>query len=175
MKFSLRLLPTFVAGVIASVLMATSAQAQAPKVRFTLDWVVQGQHAPFLLAKGKGYFDQEGVDVTVDVGNGSAGTVQRLASGSYDMGFADLSTLIEFVGNNPALPKAQAVYMVHERNPNALFALKKSGIAKPADLKGKKISGPVFSSTRKTWPLFARATGLKVDDVAWQNVAPDMV
>lgn len=175
MKCSFRLLPIFVAGVIASVLMATSAQAQAPKVRFTLDWVVQGQHAPFLLAKGKGYFDQEGVDVTVDVGNGSAGTVQRLASGSYDMGFADLSTLIEFVGNNPALPKAQAVYMVHERNPNALFALKKSGIAKPADLKGKKISGPVFSSTRKTWPLFARATGLKVDDVTWQNVAPDMV
>ena len=152
------------------------AQTHAPaKVRFTLDWVVQGQHAPFLLAKGKGYFDQEGVDVTVDVGNGSAGTVQRLASGAYEMGFADLSTLIEFMGNNPHLPRAQAVYMVHERNPNALFAHKKSGISKPSDLKGKKISGPVFSSTRKTWPLFARATGLKVDDAAWQNVAPDMV
>ncbi|MBL8383036.1 MAG: ABC transporter substrate-binding protein [Burkholderiales bacterium] len=159
----------------AWIVCAAAAHAQAPKVRFSLDWVVQGQHAPFLLAKGKGYFDQEGVDVTVDVGNGSAGTVQRLASGAYDMGFADLSTLIEFLGNNPHLPRVQAVYMVHERNPNALFALKRSGISKPADLKGKKISGPVFSSTRKTWPLFARATGLKVDDAAWQNVAPDMV
>ena len=159
-----------------SALVAGAQGQQAPvKVRFTLDWVIQGQHAPFLVAKGRGYFDQEGVDVTIDVGNGSAGTVQRLASGAYDMGFADLSTLIEFLGNNPNLPRAQAVYMVHERNPNALFALKKSGIAKPADLKGKKISGPVFSSTRKTWPLFARATGLAVDDVAWQNVAPDMV
>jgi NitT/TauT family transport system substrate-binding protein len=156
--------------------LAPSAFAQTPaKLRFTLDWVIQGQHAPFLLAKAKGYFDQEGVDVTIDVGNGSAGAIQRLASGAYDMGFADLSTLIEFLGNNPNLPRPQAVYMVHERNPNALFAMKKSGIAKPADLKGKKISGPVFSSTRKTWPLFARATGLKVDDVAWQNVAPDMV
>jgi len=175
MKCSFRPLCAAVAVMLAGVLAAASAHAQAPKVRFSLDWVVQGQHAPFLLAKGKGYFDQEGVDVTVDVGNGSAGTVQRLATGAYDMGFADLSTLIEFLGNNPSLPKAQAVYMVHERNPNALFALKKSGITKPADLKGKKISGPVFSSTRKTWPLFARATGLKVDDVSWQNVAPDMV
>ena len=164
------------AAMTALLLIPASSPAQTPpKVRFTLDWVVQGQHAPFLLAKGKGYFDQEGVDVTVDVGNGSAGTVQRLASGAYEMGFADLSTLIEFMGNNPHLPRAQAVYMVHERNPNALFAHKKSGITKPSDLKGKKISGPVFSSTRKTWPLFARATGLKVDDAAWQNVAPDMV
>ncbi len=98
----------------------------------------------------------KGVDVTVDFGNGAAGTVQRLASGAYEMGFADLSTLVEFMGNNPHLPRAQAVYMVHERNPNALFARKRSGITKPSDLKGKKISGPVFSSTRKTWPLFAR-------------------
>ncbi len=173
----MHVLARLLAATIAALLLipAASHAQTPPKVRFTLDWVVQGQHAPFLLAKGKGYFDQEGVDVTVDVGNGSAGTVQRLASGAYEMGFADLSTLIEFMGNNPHLPRAQAVYMVHERNPNALFAQKKSGISKPADLKGKKISGPVFSSTRKTWPLFARATGLKVDDAAWQNVAPDMV
>ena len=155
---------------------ALPAASQTPvKVRFTLDWVIQGQHAPFLLAKGKGYFDQEGVDVTLDTGNGSAGSVQRLATGAYDMGFADLSTLIEFMSNNPNLPRAQAVYMVHERNANALFAQKKSGISKPADLKGKKISGPVFSSTRKTWPLFARANGLNVNDATWQNVAPDIV
>ena len=173
----MHVLARLLAATIAALLLipAASHAQTPPKVRFTLDWVVQGQHAPFLLAKGKGYFDQEGVDVTVDVGNGSAGTVQRLASGAYEMGFADLSTLIEFMGNNPHLPRAQAVYMVHERNPNALFAHKKSGISKPSDLKGKKISGPVFSSTRKTWPLFARATGLKVDDAAWQNVAPDMV
>ncbi len=83
--------------------------------------------------------------------------------------------MIEFLGNNPQTPRLQAVYMIHERNPNALFALKKSGIAKPADLKGKKISGPVFSSTRKTWPLFARATGLPVDAATWENVPPDLV
>lgn len=159
-----------------TALIALPAAAQGPtKLRFSLDWIVQGQHAPFLLAQSKGYFKDEGLDVTIDTGNGSAGTITRVASGAYDMGFADLSSMIEYLGNNPGTPRLQAVYMIHEKNPNALFALKKSGISKPADLKGKKISGPVFSSTRKSWPLFARANGLKVDDVAWQNVAPDMV
>lgn len=164
------------AAAIAAVLFCAGAFAQAPtKLRFSLDWIVQGQHAPFLLAQQKGYYKDEGLDVTIDVGNGSAGTVTRVASGAYDMGFADLSSMIEYLGNNPGTPRLEAVYMVHEKNPNALFALKKSGIAKPADLKGKRISGPVFSSTRKTWPLFARANGLKVEDAQWQNVAPDMV
>lgn len=160
---------------LALVALAGAAHAQTTKVRFSLDWIVQGQHAPFLHALAKGYFKDEGLDVTIDAGNGSAGTIVRVASGAYDMGFADLSSMIEYLGNNPGTPRLQAVYMIHERNPNALFALKKSGIAKPADLKGKKISGPVFSSTRKTWPLFARATGLPVDAATWQNVAPDMV
>jgi NitT/TauT family transport system substrate-binding protein len=152
------------------------AAAQQPaKVRFSLDWIVQGQHAPFLHTLAQGYFRDEGLEVTIDTGNGSAGTIGRVASGAYDAGFADLSSMIEFLGANPQTPPLQAVYMVHERNPNALFALKKSGIAKPADLKGKKISGPVFSSTRKTWPLFARATGLPVDAATWQNIAPDLV
>jgi NitT/TauT family transport system substrate-binding protein len=161
---------------IAAVLLAAAAHAQTPvKVKFSLDWIVQGQHAPFLLAQSKGYFKDEGLDVTIDTGSGSAGTIGRVASGAYDMGFADISSMIEYLGNNPGTPRLQAVYMIHEKNPNALFALKKSGIAKPADLKGKKISGPVFSSTRKTWPLFARATGLKVEDAQWQNVSPEMV
>jgi NitT/TauT family transport system substrate-binding protein len=161
---------------LCACLAAAGAAAQGPtKLRFSLDWIVQGQHAPFLLAQQKGYFKDEGLDVTIDVGNGSAGTITRVASGAYDMGFADLSSMIEYLGNNPGTPRLQAVYMVHEKNANALFALKKSGIVKPVDLKGKKISGPVFSSTRKTWPLFARANGLKTDDAQWQNVAPDMV
>ncbi len=165
-----------VVGLAVGLANAGAVQAQTPtRLKFSLDWIAQGQHAPFLHAASRGYFKDEGLDVTIDVGNGSAGTITRVASGAYELGFADLSSMIEYLGNNPGTPRLQAVYMVHEKNPNALFALKKSGIAKPADLKGKKISGPVFSSTRKTWPHFARATGFAPDAATWQSVAPDLV
>ena len=80
----------------------------------------------------KGYFKDEKLDVTVDAGNGSGGTVTRVASGAYDMGFADLAALMEFHANNPTAPnKPVAVMMVYNNTPAAVLALKKSGIKSP--------------------------------------------
>jgi hypothetical protein len=81
--------------------------------------------------------------VTIDSGNGSGGTVTRVASGSYDMGFADLAALMEFHANNPDAPnKPVAVMMVYNNTPAAVLALKKSGIAKPADLERQEARRP---------------------------------
>ncbi|HEY4165807.1 MAG TPA: ABC transporter substrate-binding protein, partial [Reyranella sp.] len=58
-----------------------SAAAQTP-IKFTLDWVFQGPTSPFLVALDKGYYKAEGLDVTMDPGQGSAGAVQRVATGA---------------------------------------------------------------------------------------------
>ncbi len=154
----------------AAALQAPAAVAQQA-VKFTLDWRFEGPGALFLLPAAKGYFKAEGLDVTIDSGAGSAGAVNRIATGGYDMGFADLAALIEFLANNPT-NKTQAVFMVYETAPAAIFTLKKNGIAKPADLAGKKIGAPPFDAARKAWPIFAKAVGLKTDAVTWQNMDP---
>jgi NitT/TauT family transport system substrate-binding protein len=154
----------------AAALQAPGASAQQA-VKFTLDWRFEGPGALFLLPAAKGYFKAEGLDVTIDSGAGSAGAVNRIATGGYDMGFADLAALIEFLANNPQ-NKTQAVFMVYETAPAAIFTLKKNGIAKPADLAGKKIGAPPFDAARKAWPIFAKAVGLKTDAVTWQNMDP---
>jgi NitT/TauT family transport system substrate-binding protein len=60
------------AGVLmASIsVQATPALAETP-IKFTLDWKFEGPAAGFLLALDKGYFKAEGLDVTIDTGNGS--------------------------------------------------------------------------------------------------------
>ena len=111
--------------------------------------------------------------MTIDAGNGSGGTVTRVASGTYDMGFADVAALMEFHANNPDAPnKPVGVMMVYNNTPAAVLALKKSGIAKPADLTGKKLGAPVFDAGRKAFPIFQKVNG--VGNVAWTAMDPPL-
>ena len=152
---------------------ALPARAQETAIKFQLDWRFEGPAAMFLVPAAKGYFKAEKLNVTVDAGNGSGGAVTRVASGSYDMGFADLAALMEFHANNPtAANKPVAVMMVYNNTPAAVLALKKSGIKTPADLNGKKLGAPVFDAGRKAWPIFAKANN--VGNVAWTAMDPPL-
>jgi NitT/TauT family transport system substrate-binding protein len=159
--------------VAAALIVApTLALAQTP-IKFQLDWRFEGPAALFLASQAKGHYKAAGLDVTIDAGNGSGGTVTRVASGTYDMGFADLAALMEFHANNPDAPnKPVAVMMVYNNTPAAVLALKKSGITKPADLNGKKLGAPGFDAGRKAFPIFAKANN--VSSVQWTSMDPPL-
>ena len=143
----------------AALALASSlgaAHAQNTPIKFQLDWRFEGPAALFLQPAAKGYFKDAGLDVSIDAGNGSGGAVARVASGAYDMGFADMASLMEFHANNPDAPnKPVGVMVVYNNTPAAVMALKKSGIKTAADLSGKKLGAPVFDSGRKAFPVFA--------------------
>jgi NitT/TauT family transport system substrate-binding protein len=161
-----------VAAAAASLLGTPLAQAQTP-IKFQLDWRFEGPAALFLASQAKGYYKAAGLDVTIDAGNGSGGTVTRVASGTYDMGFADMAALMEFHANNPDAPnKPVAVMMVYNNTPAAVLALKKSGITKPADLSGKKLGAPGFDAGRKAFPIFAKANN--ITGVQWTSMDPPL-
>ena len=150
------------AAVVALVAIAGAlpgaASAQDTKIKFQLDWRFEGPSALFLLTKAKGYFAQEKLDVEIDAGSGSGNAVNRVASGTYQMGFADLAAVIEFVGNNPTAPsKPVGVMMLYDSTPAAVFSLRKTGIKSPADLHGKKLGAPVFDAGRRAFPIFVTA------------------
>ncbi|MFM7332674.1 MAG: ABC transporter substrate-binding protein [Brachymonas sp.] len=157
----------------ASLLAGTAfAQANTP-IKFQLDWRFEGPAALFLSPIAKGYFKDAKLDVTLDAGTGSGATVQRIASGTYDMGFADMAALMEFHANNPDAPnKPVAVMMVYNNTPAAVLTLKKNGITKPADLVGKKLGAPVFDAGRRAFPIFQKANN--VGAVTWVTMDPPL-
>ena len=159
---------------LAAASLATSASmAQTTPIKFQLDWRFEGPAALFLTPAAKGYFKDAKLDVTIDAGNGSGGTVTRVASGAYDMGFADTAALMEFHANNADAPnKPVAVMMVYNNTPASVMALKKSGIKTPADLAGKKLGAPVFDAGRRAFPIFAKEN--KVGAVTWVSMDPPL-
>ena len=157
----------------AVAMLAFGAAQAATPVKFQLDWRFEGPSAMFLVPAAKGYFKDAGLDVTVDSGNGSGAAVTRVASGTYDMGFADLAALMEFHANNPDAPnKPVAVMMVYNNTPASVMALKKSGIKTPAYLSCKKLGAPVFDAGRRAFPIFQQANN--VTNVQWTAMDPPL-
>jgi NitT/TauT family transport system substrate-binding protein len=155
--------------------MPGAASAQDTKIKFQLDWRFEGPSALFLLTKAKGYFAQEKLDVEIDAGSGSGNAVNRVASGTYQMGFADLAAVIEFVGNNPTAPsKPVGVMMLYDSTPAAVFSLRKTGIKSPADLHGKKLGAPVFDAGRRAFPIFVKANKLDASKITWTTMDPPL-
>ena len=170
---TLLLRPLLAAGLLAALLGAQPVLAQDTNIKFQLDWRFEGPSAFFLLPAALGQFKAEKLNVTIDAGNGSGNAVNRVASGAYDMGFADLAALMEFHANNPTAPnKPVAVMMVYNNTPAAVFSLKKTGIKTPADLAGKKLGAPVFDAGRRGFPIFQKANGIGA--VTWISMDPPL-
>ncbi|HSF05600.1 MAG TPA: ABC transporter substrate-binding protein [Methylomirabilota bacterium] len=165
-------LTSFVALALTLVIGATPVPAQT-RVKFALDWQIQGPQAPFISAKAMGAFASQGLEVTIDRGSGSQKTIEQVATGTYDMGYGDINSMIEYNVKNPQQPLI-AVYIILNTPPFALLSLKRYGIAKPGDLKGASIGAPAGDAPRRLWPIFAKNAGVPVDSVTWTNMAPPL-
>jgi NitT/TauT family transport system substrate-binding protein len=150
--------------------LAAVALAQQPRnVKFALDFTIQGPQGIFLLANEKGYLQQEGIAMTIDRGFGSGDTVQKVAAGTYDMGFGDINSAIEFSARNPG-KEVIGVAMLYNTPPHAVMAIKGKGVNSPKDLEGKTLAAPAGDAARRLFPVYAKAVGIDASKVNFINV-----
>src|SRR5262249_12183369 len=159
---------------LAAACLAGIAQAQAPpNDRFLLDWAFQRQHAACTARVDAGTFKRLGLNVTVDRGVGSGDTVVKVASGAYDMGYADLYAMVRFNDQNPD-HKLIAVMIANDKATTGLATKSDGNIKAPKDLEGKKVASPQGDASRQLFPLFARINRIDESSINWINVAPEL-
>lgn len=159
------------AGVLAGagMMAGTSAQAQT-KVAFTLDWRFEGPAAGFVLAQDRGYFAEEGLEVTIDTGAGSVEAIPRVATGTYQMGFGDINSLIKFLDQDPT-QKVKAIMMVYDIPTFSVVGRKSLGISNdPKSLEGKKLGAPTGDGAYAQWPAFVQAANIDTSNITLESI-----
>jgi NitT/TauT family transport system substrate-binding protein len=152
-------------GMAASPFLAHADTA----IKFSLDWKFEGPSAPLLVALEKGYYKAEGLDVTIDTGKGSLEAIPRVASGTYQMGSADINSLIKFRDQNPTVD-LKGIFMIYDAPPFAIIGRKSLGVSTPKDLEGKILGAPAPDGAYAQWPLLVKENGIDASKVTIENV-----
>jgi NitT/TauT family transport system substrate-binding protein len=149
----------------------SSAAFAADKVTVQLDYVVRGNHAMFFVAKKKGYFEKQGIDVTaIQRGTGSPNAMRLVGNGNAEFGFGDLPTLA--VARSQDVPVA-ALAAVNQHSPLGMLALSsKHKLTKPEDLKGLNIGVQPSGSTYVFLKAFLTVNKMTMDDIKQSTVNP---
>ena len=165
---------TFISALLLAAAVQSAVAQDAPhRLRFSLSWAFAGHEAPWIIADQRGYFRDEGLRVTVDRGFGSMDTIVRVASGAYDIGYADTYNLLRFLANNPD-QDVTGVFMVMDRSALSVATMADGPIQTPGDLAGARIAAPPGDASRQVFSVFAADVGLAPASVRWVNINADL-
>jgi NitT/TauT family transport system substrate-binding protein len=163
-----------------SLILSAAAASSAPNVwaqnardsiTFLTDYGYYGRHSYIFYALKKGYFADEGVDVTILRGQGSYDVAKQIANGVAQFGIVDTAAIILGRGND-GIP-IKAVAMIYAKLPSATFVMKGAGISQPKDLEGRTIAGATAGSGRALFGVYARLAGFDASKVKWVNAPSD--
>src|SRR3989304_5531848 len=158
-----------IALVVAALIAAPAIAQKEVPVRFALDWRFEGPAAPYVVAIDKGYYKAEGLNVTIDTGASSVEGINRVASGAYEVGFADINSLIKYRDDPRNIP-VKAVLMVYDAPAFSIVTLKKTGIKSPRDLEGKTLGAPAATGCWAQWPIPDQANHIVTTEVKVDNI-----
>lgn len=168
-KRTSRLFPMITAAAAAAGLalgMAASATA-ADKVHLQTDWIPSGEHAMYFAGWSKGFWADEGIDITITRGYGSGDTVTKVGGGAADFGVADIGALLTARART-GMP-VKLIMQLYTHSPHSLFVLKSSGITNFKGLEGKKIGITPGNSHKVYFPKVAELAGTDPDKIIWVN------
>lgn len=158
------------AGSLAAVPIPAQAQGKAlTPITMMLDFSALGRHAPWYVALGKGYFKDEGLDVKIVPGLGTAQSVQALEAGIAEFAFSDVTALV--LGRARGVSTGKFVEMNYQKSPYAIFSLRSgANVTQAGQLKGLEVASGAGSNTPKVIQGFMKEKGLDPSTIKFTNI-----
>jgi NitT/TauT family transport system substrate-binding protein len=149
---------------------ATAQERALKKVTFSLDIIVLGRHAPFYVALDKGYYKEEGLDVSFVPAKGTAAAIQNVDSGIAQIGFVDVASLVVARANGSAV---KVVSVIYQKAPYCLFSLDPgANVTKISDLVGLKVGSNAGSFIPSIAKALMRKNGLDPNKLLVESIEP---
>ena len=159
--------------VIAAVLTCGSCQAFAQpaspaKASLRLDWKGGGQHAPFYLARERGYYKDEGIDLDIISGSGSSDVVKQVGSKAVEFGIADALVLVQAAEQRVPLTTVAAYY---QRSPIVVLSPRSKPVTDPRQLtQGVKLASKKGSATFQGLRAFLAANDIPLEKITLVDI-----
>lgn len=157
----------WVLGLMALGLIASAGAAE--NMTYSIGWVIYGRDLGWLVARDKGYYKAEGLEVKIVRGFGGADTAKKLGAGNYDAGGVDMASVV--LGRARGVP-IRAIGMQHDKAPFVIRTVEGRGINLPKDIIGRKFGTPAGDATWSNMPAFAEINGIDLKKVTVINTDP---
>ncbi len=154
------------AGIVAFASIAAPALAQ-DRALLQLDWIPTGEHAAYFAGVQRGFWRENGIELSLTRGYGSGDTVTKLAAGAAQFGVADLGAVLAARARQNV--PVRSISAVYTHSPHSLFVLRSSGITTFQGLEGKRIAITPGNSHRLYFPEVARRAGTNPERISWTN------
>jgi NitT/TauT family transport system substrate-binding protein len=161
--------------IIGSLLAAATlgvsapADAQTTKFPFRLNWTLYGEHAPFFVARDKGFYRDEGLEVEIQEGSGSTTVAQLVANSSSPVAYVDAATMMRGVGAGMPI---KAVGVTLQQSPMAfIYRADAARPTKISEIKGSRIAITAGDASLAIFTAFMGKLGMKVEDVQMITVS----
>src|SRR2546421_8244132 len=142
--------------------------AQERKITFTLDFISLGRHAPWYVPIAKGYYKQEGLDVTVVPSKGTADAIKAVDAGIAQLGFIDVPSLVAAGG---AASSVKMVAVNYQKPPYCVFSLNPgANVTSPKDMVGLEFGSSTASFVWKIHQAFMKMHGLDPSTLRVVNI-----
>ncbi len=159
----------FRALIALAMLAAPSIALAQDAVTFRLNWYMGGLHVPFYYGKERGFYKEEGIDLTINEGRGSANTVQVVAAGSDTFGLADSSSVIATAARGA---EVKSVMSLLNSTGFSVVSLASAGIKTPKDLEGKKFAVSPGDPLGQLFRALAAHNKLDMSKITFVQVDP---